>query len=414
MEVAAVAPSTGSRAIVEAVVQGLTAELDVVAGSLCDAIHANVGAIERDMRPSTLESTRSNLGMIATMLTEGTKPSVATPTPEALAYARRFVRRGLDFEVLQRAYRTAQAALSRRWLRQLEDQACKPDELTATFGFLSDWLFAWMDALEGRLAEYYTLEREQWMRGTSAIRAQQVRSVLEGGPVDSQQTSMKLRYELDRRHVAFIIWTSDAGPDGGDATAVFGGMERVAEEVAKLLGAIDHLAVPLGPQLACWAGFRAAPIEDVPRRLTLAVPFGLKVATGRPGEGVEGFRRSHKEALRTRRVLDLDGAEPGRWGRYDDVSLDALLTEDTTEAQRFARRELGRLGDESAAARRMRATLAAFLDANCSFRHAAQRLGVHENTVSYRVRRSEDLLGHTVKERQLELRTALRLMQLVA
>jgi DNA-binding PucR family transcriptional regulator len=38
---------------------------------------------------------------------------------------------------------------------------------------------------------------------------------------------------------------------------------------------------------------------------------------------------------------------------------------------------------------------------------------VHENTVTYRVRRAEDLLGHRAVERQLELRVALRLARLV-
>jgi DNA-binding PucR family transcriptional regulator len=37
---------------------------------------------------------------------------------------------------------------------------------------------------------------------------------------------------------------------------------------------------------------------------------------------------------------------------------------------------------------------------------------VHKNTVAYRIRRAEELLGYGVRERQLELQTALRLAPL--
>ena len=41
-----------------------------------------------------------------------------------------------------------------------------------------------------------------------------------------------------------------------------------------------------------------------------------------------------------------------------------------------------------------------------------RRLSVHENTVTYRVQRAEELLGHPVSERRLELQVALRLVGL--
>jgi DNA-binding PucR family transcriptional regulator len=57
--------------------------------------------------------------------------------------------------------------------------------------------------------------------------------------------------------------------------------------------------------------------------------------------------------------------------------------------------------------------LRAFYDEGSSFVRAARRLGVHENTVTYRVQRAEELLGHPVSERRLELQVALRLVSLV-
>ena len=61
----------------------------------------------------------------------------------------------------------------------------------------------------------------------------------------------------------------------------------------------------------------------------------------------------------------------------------------------------------------MSSTLRVFLEEGSSYVRAARRLGVHENTVTYRVHRAEELLGHPTTERQLELRVALRLARLL-
>ena len=58
------------------------------------------------------------------------------------------------------------------------------------------------------------------------------------------------------------------------------------------------------------------------------------------------------------------------------------------------------------------ATLRVYLEEGTSPVRAARRLGVHENTIVYRVRRAEAQLGHPVAERGLELAVALRLWAL--
>ena len=96
------------RGEVEAIVETLSAELDDVAATLTDTIHEHLDELDDDMRVWTLQSTRSNLGVMVTMMREGADPAPAVPPPEALAYAKEYVVRGLDFGLLQRAYRTAQ------------------------------------------------------------------------------------------------------------------------------------------------------------------------------------------------------------------------------------------------------------------------------------------------------------------
>ena len=54
-----------------------------------------------------------------------------------------------------------------------------------------------------------------------------------------------------------------------------------------------------------------------------------------------------------------------------------------------------------------------YLDENGSRGRTAKRLHIHENTVAYRLRQAEELLGRSVEKRTLELRVALALADLV-
>jgi DNA-binding PucR family transcriptional regulator len=124
---------------------------------------------------------------------------------------------------------------------------------------------------------------------------------------------------------------------------------------------------------------------------------------------VTGFRTSHEQALRAQRVAVLGGRAPGARIRFDDVSLVALMTQDPEETERFLERELGPLLQPTDAARRLTSTLRVYLDEGASYVAAGRRLGVHENTVGYRVRRASELLGRRVEGGGLRLHAALLL-----
>jgi DNA-binding PucR family transcriptional regulator len=111
--------------------------------------------------------------------------------------------------------------------------------------------------------------------------------------------------------------------------------------------------------------------------------------------------------------VQLRGETADACAAYPEVALEALLVGYPEAARRFAERELGDLAAADDATLRLASTLAIFLEEGASFVRAARRLGVHANTVAYRVRRAESLLGRPVGERQLELRVALRLARLL-
>lgn len=395
-----------SRAEIETIVERISAELDEVAAALADTIHEHLDELEDDMRTWTLQSTRANLGVMVSLLREGADPRSAVAPPEALGYAREYVVRGLDFVLLQRAYRTAQgvfAGMILERLRQITDDA---DHLADAMGFFNTWIFAWIEAIERQLTDVYMAEREQWVRGAAAMRAAEVRAILAGASVETAAASRRLGYELDRFHLAYVIWNETAIDSPGEAQALFGEMEQVAAAVAESFGARAPLTVAQGRHLACWAGRRdRSALADL--RLPAGGGSGVSVAAGTPAHGIEGFVLSHREALAARRVAQLRGERTARVS-FDDLALEALLTADLEGAGRFAARELGALAEEDDATQRLASTLRIFLEEGCSYVAAGRRLGVHTNTVAYRVRRCEEVLGRPVSERQLELRVALR------
>lgn len=112
--------------------------------------------------------------------------------------------------------------------------------------------------------------------------------------------------------------------------------------------------------------------------------------------------------MQARRVAGLWDRSPP-FVRFADITLEALLTHDLGEARSFVNSQLGGLLGSDGVARRLRATLEVYLEEDSSYVRAARRLGVHENTVVYRVHRAEELLSRRTAERQLELRAALRL-----
>ncbi len=408
------APPAASRGEVEALVETLSHELDEIAATFADTVHEHLVELDDDMRPWTLQAARSNLGVIISMMREGDDPRSVQPPPEAIGYTKEYVVRGLELSLMQRAYRTAQGVFGGIILERLRAVTDNSDHLAEAMSFFNAWIFAYVEAIERRLTEVYRSEREQWVLGATAIRAAEVRALLSGAaPVDAAAASLKLGYELDRFHVGFVVWSEESGERPGDASALFAAMESAAAAVAKSLGAGATLTVAEGRHLACWAGQPSAPDLTRLRLSRAAGRGGLSVAAGTPAHGVEGFVLSHHEALLARRVSQLRGGGTGTVAAYPDLSLEALLADDLAAVHRFTDRELGALATEDDATVRLASTLAIFLEEGSSFVGAARRLGVHANTVAYRVRRAEALLGRSVSERQLELRVALRLSRLL-
>jgi DNA-binding PucR family transcriptional regulator len=85
---------------------------------------------------------------------------------------------------------------------------------------------------------------------------------------------------------------------------------------------------------------------------------------------------------------------------------------DVDQAREFVAAELGALVGRDDHSLRLGATLRVYLEENLSPSRSARRLGVHEHTITNRIRAAQELLPHPIEQRVCELQVALRLIRL--
>jgi DNA-binding PucR family transcriptional regulator len=358
-------------------------------------------------------STEASIRDFAEVLRSGADPVEAVKLPSAtLDYALDGAQHGVLLTTLMRSYRLGHAATSPHLRAILAKHAADADELTSATDLCSAWLFAYVDTALCLVEEVYVTERERWIRSAAASQAEAINTILSGQPIDLDVAGRRLRHDLRRVHVAAVAWL-DAHEEGRDTLAL---LEAAIRDIAVAIGNQRPLIQPLGTlSVAAWISTTSpvpSRVLDELRLRTAKAP-GVRVAIGEPARDIAGFRASHVEALEAQRVARLAGRREGSITRYSDISLRALATANIDQARDFVARELGALASADETTRRLAATVRTYLDENGSRGRTAKRLSIHENTVAYRLRQAEELLGRPVDKRTLELRVALALAELV-
>lgn len=347
-------------------------------------------------------SNEANILLVAELLGSGADPrGLELPAP-TLAYARDGAQRDTSIQGLIRAYRIGHAFMWERILVIIEAEVEDRQRFAVAVEQVSAWMHDYIDAAIGLAEDVYTHEREEWVRSTAAIRAEAVRELLEGDHVDTASISRRLGYELDRSHVAVVAWRVPGDHEAAPP------LESVLRGLASEVGVSRPLVHAVGHLMAVmWIGLPESAANVLPPADW--APDGACVAVGDVGAGVDGFRRTYREAMEARRVATLRNAPDGTVTRYGDVALIALATADPVQARAYVARSLGPLYATDPTSVKLAETVAAFLDEGGSHARAATRLGIHENTVRYRVRQAEDLMGRPILTSDLDLRVAIAL-----
>ena len=133
---------------------------------------------------------------------------------------------------------------------------------------------------------------------------------------------------------------------------------------------------------------------------------GIRVALGPTATGIEGFRRSHLDALATQRLMHRASTPPAV-ASYDDVQVVALATQDEEGADEFVTRTLG---DLAAAPAELRETVRVYLREQSNATRTARMLFTHRNTVLSRLARVGQLLPAPLEGRGLQVALALEIL----
>ncbi|MCP2299173.1 DNA-binding transcriptional regulator, PucR family [Nocardia amikacinitolerans] len=389
-----------------------TETLEQVVDRLDSAIVARVPELaDRDMSRDLAASTRAHARTMLSGLTSDTF-ELAIPE-EAHAFARTIARRGFDLRLLLRTYHVGMEAVL-DYMTDAVEQRDVPQEIErAVMLRLFDRSTKWVSMSVELLTETYMEERERVLRAALNRRTETVHALLSGEEMDGDQASIRLGYRLAQQHLAFVLWT-DASEPGGDGEST-GLLDRAAARVAGELGSAKLLTVPSGASgMWAWIG-----LEDAAHAADLAAPGRLarllaghvdapvRVAFGVPAARAGGFRASHREAVAARHVAELAPGDGSRVTVYRDVEIAYLAGTDEAAMRGLIRRELRELAGSDANAVRLRRTLHAYLASHRSPEATAKLLGVHKNTVRYRIQRIEELLGHPIEQRSLPLEVAL-------
>jgi len=351
---------------------------------------------DRDLESTLVASCEANIVTMISMLQTG-EPVASHPVPPgALALARELVHLGAEPDAILRAYRVGHSWFQDLIVESLAQRIEDVDELRAAMRPATHWLFKYIDAVCDQLTAEYEAEQQRWLPSAAALRATVIRSLVSEMHEDPDGASQTLGYELRRSHVAFVAWT-DAPELAADV---------VLAEALTHLAAVRPLVHVASPTTA-WAWIPGDEVPELP-----APPNGVWVACGAPGSGVRGFSASHREALEARRIVELSCKGSGSVTSFRDVELAAMATVDLPRAREFVKRELGELAAPTIPARRLRETVRAVFEED-SLAAAADRVAVHYNTVVYRLRRAEEILGRPVTQNELRLQIALHLVEVV-
>ncbi|MGV9614322.1 hypothetical protein [Nocardia xishanensis] len=153
----------------------------------------------------------------------------------------------------------------------------------------------------------YQGEREQWLENQNCLRALEVREVLSGtSVVDVDAATESIRYPLRWHHLALVRWYPELSTDGDELPRTQRFVRELADAAERpLFAAADRV------NACAWLPYRSLPVDLVGtvRGFARDRADAPCIAIGTPGDGLAGFRRSHRHAQAARAVALARGTD---------------------------------------------------------------------------------------------------------
>lgn len=385
------------------------ATAEALARRMTEHLHGLVDTLENPQDTATafdetLRCARAHVEQVERLLAEQAPASQLVLPRDAAEHARSFVRRRLPLSDLLKTYRLGHRYLAGELGRRLGVAVADADERGRVLAEQSAFLFEYVDRSSDLVVEVFHDEERRWNSSAAAVRAETVRALLAGEPLDQQLAERRLGHALGGRHVGVVLST-----DGHDHDR----LRRAAEAVAQELGAGRPLVVPVSSSTVwAWctlAGADAAGAVDA-AAITAAFP-GVATGLGRPRPGIPGFRVTHEEAAVAARYAATAAGAGAGCVSYPSVELVSLVAEDAPRAGRFVRETLGDLSADDPRTAQLRETVLTYLRSGKSPKLAAGLLHMHPNGVKLRITRAERLHGSFSSDWGLRMEAALTLAE---
>jgi hypothetical protein len=358
-------------AVLNTVAEGLRPDVDQIADRMIAAQRAEVPGYYELYDPSLIADARSVsvavIGMWFDVLTTGDELDDAAIAP-VIEGARRRAAQGVGLEPLLRAYRVGIRVM---WTEFISSRVWKASSLDTAMGTLATGALAFADRVTTAVAAAYLdevahLTREREHRRSSLL------NVILAGPTSEQHRALA---DLAEPHCVIVAQVEEGAP--------LAKLESIGALLERHAGArlwtVRHsslVAVIFGSQPRTVLRERLASLPDEGR--VLAIGLGNRATS------TAETRVSYAEAAEAANAGPTLGVTEGRVYDYSALAPVLALLRDRSAAQRFAATALEPFRD-ILTRRWALPTLEAFLSRGGRTGQMAQVLGLHANTVKYRM-----------------------------
>ncbi|MEB3981433.1 PucR family transcriptional regulator [Mycobacterium sp. 663a-19] len=350
---------------IAAVATRLSERAPDIAAAICAALEDNIAELPSDDPMVRLlhGAVQDHIRTVMGALLHDTPAEQITAPAASIDYALRLARHNVPINELLRAHRLGQRRMTELVVAELQAFGLERTARVAAIEAITTALLRYVDAVELQALAAYQGERKLVRETRSAAREMHVRDLLDDDTsVDVDAASTAIGYPLGWQHLALVVWYPD-GQSAGDQDAR---LQRFVGDLAKTVEASASALLTAAEAGAwAWLPYRAPP-GDVVNKIRDYVgpqPDAPNIAIGAMGRGVNGFRRSHRQALRARTAgLARSGRERVLVAATDPgILAAALLAAGVEEIRGWVADTLGPLASDTDDDARLRHTLRGFL-----------------------------------------------------
>ena len=308
------------------------------------------------------------------------------PVPTVLlAQARLAARNGVPLDTVLRRYFAGYSLLSYFIVEEVGDgDLMRGPELQRQLASQA----ALFDRLLAAISEEHMRESETLHLSSEQRRTERVERLLAGELVETSG----LTYEFGGWHLGLV--------------ASGAGAERAIRELAAGTDCRLLLLRREEEMLWAWLGARQRIDPAEPSRSASRPDADSVLAIGEPGEGLAGWRLTHRQAAAALTIARRGGEATVR---YADVALLASVLQDDLLAISLRQLYLAPLEEGRDDGALLRRTLLSYFEHERNAASAAAALGVTRQTVNNRLRMIEEKIGRPIGRCASELEIALRL-----